>query len=387
MKLIYSTAEKPWSPFLNKFGNSKSFQELVDTDQVTFYYNMHHRHSEQNEAYWKYLEDHPTVNVIYDLHGEPACRQAIYEINNLIKKFKVKETQLIIIVLDRFQKIFVKDILKEYNITDATVSIWNHWLSLLDKKSLVGTDYKPRNNKFSFLLRRHSAWRLLLVIELLERKILWDNFIFSCLALEISCSTELKSISKSTAKTDLIDLKKSINYDIDCFLDKIPLYHNCNYSDIDIKENNETNLIKLIKSTDFHLLIEKSHMHDYIKMDADYEYMFKDGCFVSEKTYRVLISNRPFIVYSSQNWLKNFKSLGFKTYSPFINEEYDDEFDNAKRLKMIVDEVERICNLPADEYATLVKECQLIADYNYNLVMELYNKERDINLEQVLCKD
>jgi hypothetical protein len=216
--------------------------------------------------------------------------------------------------------------------------------------------------------------------------VLWNNFSFSSLALAGSCANTLTSVPVNAIKEDLKTLNISTDIVVEDYLKKIPLYHNCDYADIDVEVNDENKLINLIKTSDFHIIIEKSYVHDYFSIDDHKENMFNDGRFVSEKTYRTLIANRPFIVYSSCNWLKNFKRLGFKTYSPVINEDYDNEVDNAKRLTMIVDEVERICKLPADEYAALVKECQLIADYNYNLVMELYNKEQNINLEQVLCK-
>jgi hypothetical protein len=390
MKLIYSTEDQPFPfpPFLTKFNNIESFQtfrQSTDKDRVIFYYSIHRVYDEQNLEFWKYLKDHSSINLIYDLHGEPASRQTIYEIKKLLQKYNVKKSQLIIIVLDEYQRNFVKTLLEEYFFNDVTVSIWNHWLNSI-KVDPISNYEEHRLHKFSFLLRRYSAWRLCLSIELLKRNVLWNNFSFSSLALAGSCANTLTSVPVNTIKEDLKTLNISIDSVVEDYLKKIPLYHNCDYADIDVEANDENKLINLIKTSDFHIIIEKSYVHDYFSIDDHKENMFNDGRFVSEKTYRTLIANRPFIVYSSCNWLKNFKRLGFKTYSPVINEDYDNEVDNAKRLTMIVDEVERICKLPADEYAALVKECQLIADYNYNLVMELYNKEQNINLEQVLCK-
>jgi hypothetical protein len=389
MKLIYSTPVGYLPPFLSKFKNLEhfqSFQSSINSDRVFFYYNTHQDFEDRNTDYWKYLEQHSDIKLIYDLHGEPSFRRSIFEIIDSIKEYNIDLSRVIIIAIDNAQKIHIEKLLREHKARAIRIIVWNHWLNTLNRDAVLPSQSSFRKTKFNFLLRRYAAWRLLLPIKLLERNILWDNFSFTCLASPESYSASLDSAPVEFALSQIQSLNESINSEGKEFLKKIPVYHNCKYTDIDVKKNDESKLIKLIKSSDFHLLIEKSYVHDWIDLNDIVLHNEDDGHFISEKTYRVLIANRPFIVYSTQDWLKRFKRQGYKTYSPFINEKYDDEFDNAKRLTMIVDEVERICKLPADEYAALVKECQLIADYNYNLVMELYNKEQNINLEQVLCK-
>jgi hypothetical protein len=389
MKLIYSTPDNRRSPFLDSFKKAEHFQtfwQSANTDQVSFYYNTHQNFDDQNIDYWKYLEQHCTINLIYDLHGEPAFQRIMHNIVVKIKEYNIDLSRVIIIAIDNAQKIHIGKLLRECKARAIKVVVWNHWLNTLDRNTTLLNKSYTQRTKFNFLLRRYSAWRLLLPIKLLERNILWDNFSFTCLASRESYSANLNAVPIEDALSEMQRLNESINSEGKEFLKKLPVYHNCKYDDIDVSKNNESKLINLIRSSDFHLLIEKSYVHDWINLDDIVLNNEDDGHFISEKTYRVLIANRPFIVYSTQDWLKRFKRQGYKTYSPYINEKYDDEIDNAKRLTMIVDEVERICKLPADEYAALVKECQLIADYNYNLVMELYNKEQNINLEQMLCK-
>jgi len=55
--------------------------------------------------------------------------------------------------------------------------------------------------------------------------------------------------------------------------------------------------------------------------------------FPTEKTGKALISNKPFIMLSSKNFLKHLRSIGFKTFHPVIDESYD-EIDNLQeRIK------------------------------------------------------
>ena len=51
--------------------------------------------------------------------------------------------------------------------------------------------------------------------------------------------------------------------------------------------------------------------------------------FPTEKTAKPMLSNKPFIVLAGKHFLKNLKSLGFKTFSPVIDESYD-EIDDLK---------------------------------------------------------
>jgi hypothetical protein len=73
--------------------------------------------------------------------------------------------------------------------------------------------------------------------------------------------------------------------------------------------------------------------------------------------------------------LSKLKELGYKTFSPYIDESYDEEINDYERLKMIVNEIERLSNLSEPqlvEFLTAVKE---IVEYNYQL---LTNKQSDL---------
>jgi hypothetical protein len=58
-------------------------------------------------------------------------------------------------------------------------------------------------------------------------------------------------------------------------------------------------------------------------------------CFISEKTFKPIISKHPFILYGNKKSLKYLKDLGYKTFEGFIDESYDD-MDSWKRLEKII---------------------------------------------------
>jgi hypothetical protein len=80
--------------------------------------------------------------------------------------------------------------------------------------------------------------------------------------------------------------------------------------------------------------------------------------------YKGISCNKPFIVFSTPYFLEDLRSLGFETFSPYINESYDQITDNQERLNTIVAEIERLVNLPPTLLEEILAECGKIAERN-----------------------
>jgi hypothetical protein len=96
------------------------------------------------------------------------------------------------------------------------------------------------------------------------------------------------------------------------------------------------------------------------------------GRFLSEKTFKPVAMKHPFIIVSTPNFLEKFKEIGYKSFSPWINEDYDKEDDDATRMMMIVREIDRLVNLSAEELEEFLVAMRDICEHNYQL---LTNKE------------
>ena len=55
--------------------------------------------------------------------------------------------------------------------------------------------------------------------------------------------------------------------------------------------------------------------------------------FPTEKTGKPMMCNKPFIVLGAKHFLKNLRSIGFKTFHPIIDESYDEIDDLVERTK------------------------------------------------------
>lgn len=87
----------------------------------------------------------------------------------------------------------------------------------------------------------------------------------------------------------------------------------------------------------------------------------------SEKEAKPIIAKRPFILVGTMNHLKALRDLGFKTFSPVIDESYDDEPDRIKRYGMILDSMNELTKMdPSEVFKQLDPILQHNHDHFYN---------------------
>jgi hypothetical protein len=92
--------------------------------------------------------------------------------------------------------------------------------------------------------------------------------------------------------------------------------------------------------------------------------------FLSEKIFKCIAMKHPFILVTVPHSLRYLKELGYKTFEFLIDEDYDNEINDSKRILKIVSEVERLCNLNNDELEKFLIDAKKICEYNYNILKE-----------------
>lgn len=90
------------------------------------------------------------------------------------------------------------------------------------------------------------------------------------------------------------------------------------------------------------------------------------GRALSEKTFKPILNCHPFMIVGVVGLLKVLKELGYKTFSPYIDESYDDETDGHKRIYKIAKEAKRLVNLNNTELEEFKNYCRDITVYNLN---------------------
>ena len=101
---------------------------------------------------------------------------------------------------------------------------------------------------------------------------------------------------------------------------------------------------------------------------------------LTEKTMRPIVHKRMFIVLGPLGIIERLHDKGFKTFAPFINEEYDSIADPHKRMEAIVDELTRISKFSIDNIRETMLQYKSILQHNYDHYHWLCNHE----IEQIV---
>lgn len=86
----------------------------------------------------------------------------------------------------------------------------------------------------------------------------------------------------------------------------------------------------------------------------------------TEKEIKPILARHPFIIFNRPGVLKHLQNMGFLTFERWVDESYDLENNDDRRLKKIVDEVERLCNLSFEEWDLMLDEMAPVLAHNYN---------------------
>lgn len=125
---------------------------------------------------------------------------------------------------------------------------------------------------------------------------------------------------------------------------------------------------RIVGNVDIKKLINL-YQQTYFSVVTETYFFENPGRFLTEKTFKPIAFKHPFILMAQPNSLELIKRLGYKTFHPYINESYDTELDNMKRLRLILDEIERLStmsNSQVDEFISNVKE---ITNFNFRNLM------------------
>jgi hypothetical protein len=161
------------------------------------------------------------------------------------------------------------------------------------------------------------------------------------------------------------------------FLMKITSYNDAPMS-FDIDYYNTFIPIEL----DTHSVINK---HNFSSSDTFRKDLFIDSCinlvtetsfvdnelFLSEKILKPLLSYQPFIVFGPYGYLKKLKTYGFKTFSEFWDEGYDDIINARERIEVLISLVRNLNKLSIEEMNELYQKTKNICIYNRALFYKL----------------
>ena len=234
-----------------------------------------------------------------------------------------------------------------------TENIINSISSYDEFENSIGSDKVD----FLFLCRHWKLHRLLMLSKLQKLGLLfkdnisWDNKFYNQSVvdefLKHDSNYELANIIKTTSRhLDISDLTKIAGYGF---------------------ENKEIYLnsyISLVSESIFFQIREEEDV--YVEFPSGY---------LSEKIWKPIGHSQPFILAGPAHSLKYIQSMGYKTFHPYIDESYDNETDDFKRLELILLEMEKFNNKTKEEKDQFLNDVKDICKHNQLAFLE-YSKEK-----------
>jgi hypothetical protein len=102
----------------------------------------------------------------------------------------------------------------------------------------------------------------------------------------------------------------------------------------------------------------------FFKERGHHAYETNDRLFLTEKTFKPIFAQHPFLILASEGHLSALRDLGYKTYHPYIDETYDTIENDHDRLAAIIEEVKRLCNQTDEEWIEWQTNVKEIAKFN-----------------------
>lgn len=306
-----------------------------------------------DKAIIKFLKNNKIKNIYFFIDdifrsnlGNSFCKdlnefQEIKIVDRIIKKTKIKSYKIF-----HCEEIDFK--ILNYDINYADLFLYDFVKFCKDKKINFSRKFKYKiscfNNRedihrqiISLLLCKEKDVFLTLN-KTLNPKHVFNNFFFDIKKLDENITSKIRNNYEY------------LNNNYKNFLD--PSIKN--YDHLDFKTQNNDFLWNSIQDSFLNIITETSYTSYNIN--------------ISEKTLKPITCYRPFVVLGTPGCLRKLKGLGFKTFSKWWDESYDDEQDHALRLQKIYYITKEILDKSNKELEEMLDEMKDVLIHNRSVL-------------------
>lgn len=108
---------------------------------------------------------------------------------------------------------------------------------------------------------------------------------------------------------------------------------------------------------------------------------FEPKLHLTEKVFKPIVAQRPFLLVAAPGNLAYLKSYGFRTFDRWIDESYDNEPDHYIRIEKITAEIARLCAMDRSALEQMHCEMQEVLEYNFN---HFYTTFKDLIVDELI---
>lgn len=278
--------------------------------------------------------------------------------------------------IDELYKTFCSDnnIINPINVYSCNIWEFATWQrsSIKDRHNVI----KNKEKLFLCFNRMFRVHRYALLGLLLEKDLVKDayySFFFNTYINSITGDGVIPFESAFYSLNNIVssEMQDRVNNQIKLHKNIFPLKvnienseNNKNYLDSDDMKFFDKSYFSLVTETGFFEFSPKQH---------------GNTVFFSEKIFKPILVRHPFILASAPHSLKYLRRLGYRTFSPFINEEYDNIDNNENRLLAIVNEVERLSRFTPSQWIEWQHNVEEILTHNYIVISSRKKNEYEFS--------
>lgn len=240
------------------------------------------------------------IVLIYTNEGD--LRNHKQKFNELILKLDCPPQQILVFHGDHDSAYF-----QDSAFTYVPLSVFNYWIRNYKNIDPVDFQYKPER-LFLTLNRTIRLHKQLMLSSLIKHDLLKDSI--------YSCGTLMYSSNRTV-----------INYDLDSHQQDILKSLQLTSPDNRVVDEQIVNLPGQINFVDY--------QRTFLSLVNE---TMTRGIFLSEKTFKPIAMQQPFVILAGTGHLAVLKNLGYRTFDKFWNEDYDQE-------PMLINRIEKISNI------------------------------------------
>jgi hypothetical protein len=114
--------------------------------------------------------------------------------------------------------------------------------------------------------------------------------------------------------------------------------------------------------------VKQWYKDSYVHFATETTFTDSPECFISEKVFRPILNLQPFLLFGDYGSLRKLRDIGFKTFSPVIDESYDLEQNPSKRLLLLRAEMLKLNSMSV----------QQIHDWYYSITDVLIHNQKHL---------
>lgn len=260
-----------------------------------------------------------------------------------------------------------KQICQEYAWHEFPLWFDDFWESFnINKIPNFEIDYNKKTKRILCYNSVPRLHRIASVCEMYKRNILDKVYLSINLSqdqidnMDKGSIKELSAIFENEASKEYLDILKQNKKDFPFKLTLTPDIQNAYKINKDDERLFKDSVVSLVNETVFS---NKDPRKNRIMDQLTYPCTF-----ATEKFWKTFQGTHPFIMLSTPHYLKGIRHLGYKTFSPYIDESYDDIEDDQLRFKKVMDEVERIANMTDDQVFNFQQQTKKTLEFNLKLM-------------------